>query len=72
MRWAGHVACTEEMRNAYKILLRKSKEKRPLGRTRYRWEDTIKMDLKEIRCNDLDWIHLAQDTDQWWALGVWQ
>jgi hypothetical protein len=41
--------------------------KSPLGRPRSRREDSIRMDLKEIGRKALDWIHLAQDMDQWWA-----
>jgi hypothetical protein len=41
---------------------------RPLGRPRHRWEDGIRMDLREIGWEGVDWIQLAQDTDQWWAL----
>jgi len=48
MRWAGHVACMEEMRNTYKILVRKPEGKRPHGRPRHRWENNIRMDLMEI------------------------
>jgi hypothetical protein len=48
MRWAEHVASMEEMRNAYKILVRRPEGKRPHGRTRRRWEDNVKMDVKEI------------------------
>jgi hypothetical protein len=40
----------------------------PLGRPRRRWEDNIKMDLREIGFGDVDWIHWAQDRDRWWAL----
>jgi hypothetical protein len=47
MRWAGHVARMREMRNAYNILVGKSEWKRLLGRTRLRWEDSIRMDLRE-------------------------
>jgi hypothetical protein len=43
----------------------KSKRKRPLGRPRHRWEDNIKMDLREIGWGGMDWIDLAQDRDQW-------
>jgi hypothetical protein len=49
--WVGHVACMEELRNAqnaYKTLVRKPKEKRPLSRPRNRLKDNIKMDLKEV------------------------
>jgi hypothetical protein len=63
-------ACStnEEKRNAYRILVRKPEGKRPLGRSRRRWVDNIKMDLREIGWDDMDWIDLAQDRDQWRAL----
>jgi hypothetical protein len=48
MRWAGHVARTGEKRNAYRILVGKLEEKRPLGRPRRRWVDNNKMGLREI------------------------
>jgi hypothetical protein len=41
---------------------------RPLGRPRLRWEDNIKMDLREIGFGDVDWIHWAQDRDRWRAI----
>jgi hypothetical protein len=47
MRWEGHVAHMGEMINAYKILVRKPERKRSLGRHRCRWEDIIRMDLRE-------------------------
>jgi hypothetical protein len=47
----------------------KPEEKRPLGRPRCRWEDNIKMDLREIGWGDMDWIDLAQDSGWWRALG---
>jgi hypothetical protein len=56
-----------ERRNAYRILVGNPERRRPLGRLRHRWEDIIKMDLGEIRRGDTDWIHLAQDRDQWRA-----
>jgi hypothetical protein len=40
---------------------RKSKGKRPVGRLEHRWEDNIKIDLKEIRWDDVDWINFTQD-----------
>jgi hypothetical protein len=46
----------------------KPEGKRPLGRTRLRWVDSITMDLREIELDDMDWIDLAQDRDQWRAL----
>ena len=42
--------------------------KRPLGRSRRRWEDNIKMDLQEVVCGGVGWIELAQDRDRWRAL----
>jgi hypothetical protein len=42
--------------------------KRPLGRPSRRWEDNIRMDLKEIGMENVDWIHLAHDRDRWRAL----
>jgi hypothetical protein len=68
MRWAVHVAYVKEMRQEYKILVGKHEGKRPLGRPRYRWEDNIRMDLREIGLVSVYWIHLAQDMDQWQAL----
>jgi hypothetical protein len=56
MRWMEHIAHMGNMRNAYKILDRKPERKGPLGRCKYRLEDNIKMDLKEIGCGDVDWI----------------
>jgi hypothetical protein len=55
-------------RNAYRIFVGKPEEKRPLGRTRHRWVDNIKMDLTEIEWDGVDWIDMAQDRDQWGAL----
>jgi hypothetical protein len=46
----------------------KPEGKRPLGRTRHRWVDNIKMDLGETGWDGMDWIDLAQDRDQWRAL----
>jgi hypothetical protein len=48
MRWAGHVALMGEERKVYKVLVRKPEGKRPLGRPRHRWENGIRMDLREI------------------------
>jgi hypothetical protein len=57
-----------EKRNAYRILMGNSEGKRPLGRPRCRCVDNIKMDLTDIGWDGMDWIDLAQDTDQWRAL----
>jgi hypothetical protein len=68
MRWAGHVARMGEVRGAYNILVGRPEGRRPLGRPRRRWENNIKMDLREIGFGDMDWIHWAQDRDRWRAL----
>ena len=49
------------------LLVGKPAGKRPLGRPRHRWEDSIKMDLRELVCNPGEWIDLAEDRDQWRA-----
>jgi hypothetical protein len=68
MRWARHVARMGEGRNVYRVLVGKPEGKTPLGITRHRWEDGIKMDLTEIGSGGVEWIHLAQDRDLWWAV----
>jgi hypothetical protein len=57
-----------EKRNANRILVGKPDGKRPLGRPRRRWVDNIKMDLREIGWDGMDWIAQAQNRDQWRAL----
>jgi hypothetical protein len=68
MRRAGHAARIGEKRNAHRIFVGKPEGKRPLGRSRLRWEDNIRMDLRETGWGGMDWIDLAQDRDQWRAL----
>jgi hypothetical protein len=68
MRWVGHVAQIGQKMNAYRLLVGKPEEKRPLGRPRRRWMDNIRMDLVEVGWGDVDWIGLAQDRDRWRAL----
>jgi len=46
----------------------KPEGRRPLGRPRRRWEDNIRMDLREVGCGRVDWMELAQDRDRWLAL----
>jgi hypothetical protein len=62
-RSAGNIACMGKMRNVYKILDDKPERKRPVGRPRRRYEDNIRMDLREIEWEVVDWSHLAQDRD---------
>jgi hypothetical protein len=57
-----------EMINACNILVRKPEGKRSLGRSRSKWESNIRMDLREIVWEYVDWMHLTQDRDQWRAL----
>jgi hypothetical protein len=57
-----------EKKNAYRILVGNPRGKRPLERPRRRWENNIKMDLREIGWDGMDWVDLSQDRDQWWAL----
>jgi hypothetical protein len=58
----------EEKRNTYKILVGKPEGKRPLGRTKRSWVDNIKMDVREVGWDGVDWIDMAQDRGQWRAL----
>ena len=57
-----------EKTSVYRVLVEKPEGKRPLGRSRCRWEDNIKIDLQEVGCGNLDWIDLAQDRDRWRTL----
>ena len=67
MRWAGHVARMGEGIGVYRVL-GGEQGRRPLGRPRLRWEDNIRMDLREVGCGCVDWMELAQDRDRWRAL----
>jgi hypothetical protein len=57
-----------EGRGIYGVLVGKPEGKRPMGRPRRRWENSIKMDLQEVGCEGMDWIELAQDRDRWQTL----
>jgi hypothetical protein len=59
-----------EMRNAYNILVGKTEGKRPLGRTRRRWENNIRKAFRETGWEVVNWIHLAQYRNQWRALVI--
>jgi hypothetical protein len=58
----------EKRNNPYRILVEKPERKRPLGRPSTRWVDNMKMDFREIGWDGMDWIDLAQERGQWWAL----
>ena len=64
----GACSAWGEGRGVYMVLVEKPEGKRPLGRPIRRWEDNIKMDLREVVCGGMDWIDLAQDRDRWRAL----
>jgi len=64
----GHVAHMGKSRGVYRVLVGKPEGVGPLGRPRHRWKDNIKMDLREVVCEGIDWIDLAQDWDRWQAL----
>jgi hypothetical protein len=68
MRLAEHVARMGEMRNAYYILIGNSEGKRLLGRIKRRWEDNIRMNLRETGWKVVDRMHLDQDRNTWWVL----
>jgi hypothetical protein len=53
-RWAGHVVWVGEKGNPYRILVGKLEGKRPLGRPEHRWEDNVKMDLREIEWGSME------------------
>ena len=57
-----------EERRVYRILLGKPEGRRPLGISRRRWVDNIRIDLQEVICGYMDWIGLAQDRDRWRTL----
>jgi hypothetical protein len=68
IRWAGHVARMGENRKVYKVLVGKPEGKRLPGRLRRRWEDGIRLGLREIGLGGVDWIRLSQDRDWWRAV----
>ena len=63
LRWAGYVARMDQFRNACRVIVGKPKSKRLLGRQKLRWEDNIKIDLREVVCDPGEWIDLAEDRD---------
>jgi hypothetical protein len=67
MRWDGHVARMGERTGVYRVLVGRTEGKKPVGRPRRRWEDNIKLDLREIGIDGANWIQLAQDTVRWRA-----
>ena len=68
LAWAGHVVRMEQSRNAYRVLVGKPEGMKPSEGPRCRWENNIKMDLREVGCDPGEWIDLAEDKDQWLSL----
>jgi hypothetical protein len=68
MRWTGHIERMGRKRNADSISVGKPERKRTVGKSRHRWEDHIKMHLRETGRGGMEWIDLGQDRDQWRAL----
>ena len=68
LRLTGYVARTGDRKGAYRVLMRKPERRRPLGRSRHRSEDNIKIDVREVGWEGMDWIDLAQNRDRWRAL----
>jgi hypothetical protein len=64
----GGACSSDEGRGVYRVLVGKPEGKRPLGRSRRRWDDNIKMGLQEVGCGSMDWIELGHDRDKWRAL----
>ena len=60
--------CMLEGRGVYRVLVGQPEGRRLLGRPRRRWEDNIRMDLREVGCGGMGWMELAQDRDRWCAL----
>ena len=76
LRWAGHVARMEEGMSTIKILTHTPTGKRSLGMPNLRWEDNIRMDLKEMGINTRNWVDSAHNRDYWRvfvnaALNLW-
>jgi hypothetical protein len=67
-RWAGHEVCMGKKRNAFKIVMRKPERKRPLEKSRRRWEDNIKMHVRKTEWGGMDWIGMDQNREKWKVL----
>jgi hypothetical protein len=67
MRWAEHVAHMGKIKNVYYILVGKPEWKTPFRSPKHSYEDNIRMDLRETRWEDVDWMNVTQDRDLWWV-----
>jgi hypothetical protein len=68
MRWAGYAARIRAKKNTYRILVGKPEGKRPIEKPKRWWVGNIKMNVREIGWDGIDWIVLAEDRDQWKVL----
>ena len=68
MRWAGHVARMGDRRGVHMVSMGEPEGKRPLGGSRRRWTENIKLRSSGSGVTGMDWIDLAQDRDRWRAL----
>jgi len=68
MRWAGQVAHMGAIKNTYNIFVGRLERKGPVRRPKCTWEGNIGMGVRKIGWEVVNWIHLALDMDQWWAL----
>jgi hypothetical protein len=68
MSWAWHKALMGDKRNLLRVLVHKSSGNRLFGIPRHRWEDNVRMYLKDIKWNDMESIYLAENRDKWWAV----
>ena len=68
MRWAGHIVRMGKRTGVYMVLVGKTEGRRPLGWSRCRWEDNIKLNVQEVGCGGMVWMELAQDRDRLWHL----
>jgi hypothetical protein len=64
----GACSAYGEGRGVYRVLVGKTKGKKPLGKPRRKWQDNIRMDIQEVGYGGMDWNELALDRDRWWAL----
>jgi hypothetical protein len=67
LRWAGHVSRIGEGRAVYRVLVGRPKGNRPLGKPKLRWDDKIKMGLRDVGIDGANWIRVAHDRVQWRA-----
>lgn len=68
MRWARYASRMLVIRSTCRNLFGISEGKKPLGRSRCRWEASIKLDIKEVTWKGVYWIHVNQDGDKCWAI----